>query len=304
VFKKLAPLALLLAFAGCGGGGGPKQNARPSLFRYDASAPLRFKDKGRVNRNYPIHVRDVSYAAPGGRVTAFLVVPPGKGPFPAVIYLAGTGEGRSALAVPATWLAARGAVALTVDSAFVHTKGPGPAGPLAHLREERDLTVQTIVDLRRGVDLLRSLSQVDPKQIGFVGFSEGAKLGAILAGVEHRIRAYDLMSAGSPTVESFAAGAPAGLQGPVARVLHQIDPVRYVRRAAPSALFFQDGSRDEYVPKAQLERVARAGSRPKLVHWYAAGHSLNKAAFRDQLAWLSRELGIHGPAVPGAQTGP
>jgi len=304
VFRKLAPLALVVVVAGCGGGGGPKQSARPSLFRYDASAPLGFRDRGRVNKDYPIQVRDVSYAAPGGRVTAYLVAPPGKGPFPAVLYLHGTGDNRSELTVPAAWLAARGAVGLAIDSAFVHTRGSGPADPLAHLRRERDLTVQTIVDLRRGVDLLRSLPQVDPKRIGFVGFSEGAKLGAILAGVEHRIRAFDLMSAGSPTVESFATAAPSGLQGPVARVLHQIDPVRYVRRAAPSALFFQDGSRDEYVPRAQLERVARAGSRPKLVHWYAAGHSLNKAAFRDQLVWLSRELGIHGPAVRGAATGP
>ena len=36
-----------------------------------------------MNRNYPIEIRDVSYASPGGddRVTAYLVKPPGKGPF-------------------------------------------------------------------------------------------------------------------------------------------------------------------------------------------------------------------------------
>lgn len=302
--KKLVAFVALVLAAGCGGGGASRPTSRPSLFHYDAKAPLRLKDRGRINHDYPIQVRDVSYASPGGRVTAYLVVPPGKGPFPAVLYLHGTGQNRSTLAVPAAWLAARGAVALTIDSAFVHTRGPGPTDPLAHLQQERDLIVQTIVGLRRGADFLRSLPQVDPKRIGFVGFSEGAKIGAILAGVEHRIRAFDLMSAGSPTVESFAAAAPAGLERPAARILRQIDPVRYVRQAAPSALFFQDGSRDEYVPRAQLERVARAASEPKQVRWYAAGHSLNKAAFRDQLDWLARELGIHGPVVPGAVTGP
>jgi dienelactone hydrolase len=294
--------------AGCGGGSSHHaartQFTAASLFRYDAGAPLRFRDRGRVNHDYPIQIRDVSYASPGGRVTAYLVVPPGKGPFPAVIYLAGTGEDRSTLAVPAAWLAARGAVALSVDSAFVHTRGPGPSDPLAHLRKERDLTVQTVVGLRRGVDLLHSLPQVDSKPIGFVGFSEGAKIGAILAGVDHRIRAFVLMSAGSPTVGSFAASAPAGSQAAVTSVLRQIDPVRYLRHAAPSALFFQDGRRDALVPRGQLARVERAGTQPKRVGWYAAGHSLNKAAFRDQLAWLSDELGIRGPVVPGAATGP
>jgi predicted esterase len=195
-------------------------------------------------------------------------------------------------------------VGLSVDSAFVHSRSAVPADPLARLRKERDLTVQTILGLRRGVDLLQSLPQVDPKRIGFVGFSEGAKIGAILAGVDHRIRAFALMSAGSPTVASFVAGLPPGEATGITRVLRQIDPVRYLGHAAPSSVFFQDGSLDQLVPHAQLVRVAQAATGPKRLQWYAAGHTLNKAAFRDQLAWLSSELGIHGPAVPGAATGP
>src|SRR5439155_26527144 len=144
--------------AGCGGGGAAKQSARPSLFRYEAGAPLRFRDRGRVNKDYPIQVRDVSYASPrGGRVPAFLVLPPAKGPFPAVIYLHGSGEDRTRLVVPAAWLAARGAVALVVDSEFVRAGDSGQGDPLHRLEEDRDLTAKTIVDLRRGVDLLRSL---------------------------------------------------------------------------------------------------------------------------------------------------
>ena len=304
MFKGVALVAFLVLAAGCGGGGAAKQRAEPPLFHDDARAPVRLRDRGRINHGYPIQVRDVSYAGARGRVSAFLVVPPGKGPFPAVLYLHGTAEDRTRLVVPAAWLAARGAVGLAIDSAFVHARGPIPAGPIARLRRERDLTVRTVVDLRRGVDLLQSLPQVDPHRIGFVGFSQGAKIGAILAAVEHRIRAFDLMSGGSPTPQSFVASAPASLRAPVLRILEQIDPVRYVRLAAPSALFFQDGSLDEYVPRAQLERLARAGSEPKRVRWYAAGHTLNAAAFRDQLTWLSHELGIRGPVVPGAATGP
>jgi dienelactone hydrolase len=296
-------LGVGLLAAGCGGGKAVATHA--SLFGYDRSAPLGFRDRGPVNHGYPIQVRDVSYASPrGGRVSAYLVVPPGKGPFPAVIYLHGSGEDRTRLVVPAAWLAARGAIGLAIDSAFVRASGPAPADPVGRLERERDLTAQTVVDLRRGVDLLASLPQVDAKRIGFVGYSSGAKIGAILAGVEPRIRAYDLMSGGSARLAAFVAAAPANLRTPLRRVLGQIDPLSYVGRARPSALFFPDGLADTVVPHVQLADLAAAGSEPKRIRWYHADHSLNARAFRDQLAWLSQELGIRGPAVPGSRTGP
>jgi dienelactone hydrolase len=308
VFRVCAAIVFVLLVAGCGGGnGGQRPSATPPhpLFDYDAGAPLRYRDQGRVNKGYPIQIRDVSYASPGGgRVRAFLVVPPGKGPFPGVIYLHGSGEDRTRLVVPAAWLAARGAVALVVDSEFVRTGGSGTGDPLKRLAEDRDLTARTLVDLRRGVDVLRSLPQVDGDRIGFVGYSAGAKVGAMLAGIEHRITAYDLMSGGSPTVRAFAAPAPARIRPLVRGILSQIDPFRFVRRAAPAALFFQDGLADEYVPRAQLAALAKAGSQPKRIRWYRAGHALNAQAYRDQLAWLSRELDVRGPVVARAQTGP
>ncbi len=297
-------LGVVLLAAGCGGGG--KSAARqPSLYGYDRTAPLGFRDRGTVNHGYPIQVRDVSYASPrGGRVTAYLVVPPGKGPFPAVLYLHGSGEDRTRLVVPAAWLAARGAIGLAIDSAFVHASGPEPTDPVKRLERERDLTAQTVVDLRRGIDVLASLPQVDAGRIGFVGYSGGAKIGAILAGVEPRIHAFDLMSGGAARVSTFVAAAPPSLRAPVRRVLGEVDPLRYVGRARPAALFFQDGLDDTVVPHAQLVALAAAGSRPKSVSWYRADHALDAQAFRDQLTWLSRELGINGPAVPGAATGP
>ena len=86
-------------------------------------------------------------------------------------------------------------------------------------------------------------------------------------------------------------------------MLGSIDPLRYVRRAAPAALLFQDGRRDRIVPRQALLALAHAGSRPKQVRWYPSGHGLDKEAYRDQLRWLSRELGLGGPVVPGAIAG-
>ena len=91
-----------------------QRQAESSPFAYDASAPLHYVDRGVVNHGYPIAVHDVSFTSSGKRVDAMLAVPPGKGPFPAVVYLHGTGGDRTELLVPATWMAARGVVALTI----------------------------------------------------------------------------------------------------------------------------------------------------------------------------------------------
>jgi dienelactone hydrolase len=300
----IACLAVCLA-AGCGHGSARRAAAPRLPFAYDRSAPLRYRDAGVVNRGYPIAVHDVSYASPkGGRVPAYLVVPPGRGRRPAVVYAHGSGGDRTQLLVPATWMAARGAVALTISAR--EARGPRPAvrrGEPA-LEQVRSIFVQNVVDVRRAVDVLRSLPDVDPHRIAFVGWSAGARLGAVVAGVDHRIRAFDLVSGGATPIAEYVRLAPQGLRARIREVLTELDPLRWVRRAAPSALFFQDGRHDEVVSHGALVRLARAGSEPKRVRWYDAGHAPSARAYRDQLAWLSGRLGLGGAVVRGVPSGP
>ena len=312
----LALVALLLA-GGCGGDDGESHGtvartaAEPPAtepvsaddpFAYDAAAPIRFRDLGRVNKASRLQVRDVRFAGAGGKdVAGYLVSPPGKGPYPAVVYLHGQGGDRLQLVGLAAWLAARGAVALTLDSPFVSSQPQGTG--MAALRSERDLAVRGIVDTRRAVDLLRSLPQVDDARIGLVGFSAGARSAAVLAGVEHRISSYVIWSGGSEPVSAYTSKLPAGLRAEAGSVLSTLDPLRWVKRSR-SALLFQDGRTDEVVPRAALERLYRAAPEPKELRWYAAGHQLDVPAYREQLDWLTAQLKIDGPRVPSADTGP
>jgi dienelactone hydrolase len=294
--------------AACGGGDErAEQRPRPpGLFAYDRSAPLAVRDLGVINRDYPIKVHDISFASPrGGRVPAYLVVPPGKGPYPAVIYLHGAGGSRLDFVVPATWLAARRAVALTIESSFVRSgRGAGAPG-LAGLRRDRELIVQDIVDLRRAVDYLQSLPQVDRGRIGFVGYSAGARTGAILAGAEGRIRTFVLMAGGAPSVAEFSRLVPPPSRASAARILADTDALRHIRKAASGTRFlFQNGLRDEVVPRAALEALTRAAPEPKDVRWYDDSHGLSLKQFRDHLDWLARKLRITGPKVEGARMGP
>ena len=298
-----------LAAAGCGSGAGTTGGAaRPrsaSPFRYDASAPLAYRNAGRVNSAYPIAVDDVSYAAPGGRVEGYLALPPGKGRVPAVIYLHGSGESRERFLLPAVWTAGRRAVGMTLTLPS-SSAGPPPSGltPAQSLERDRRIFAADVIAVRRAVDVLVGLPQVDPKRIGLVGWSLGARVAAVTAGAEPRIRATVLMSGGSPPVSAYVSQAPAALRSQVRSSLTQIDPLRWVARARPGSVMLQDGRRDEIVPRAALLALARAAPRGSVLRWYPAGHELDAQAYFDQLAFLQRKLPIRRPERAGGANRP
>jgi dienelactone hydrolase len=183
---------------------------------------------------------------------------------------------------------------------------PTPKGlsPVEDLRWQVDLQARDVLAVRRAIDLLARRPDVDPKRIGFVGWSAGAHTGAIVAGIEPRLRAVVLMSGGANPISSYTAQAPPPLRPAVRRYLGSIDPLRYLPRARPEALFLQDGRRDGIVPRAALDTLAHAAPHGARIRWYDAGHALDDTATRDQLTFLSTRLGIAGPPVPGARTGP
>jgi dienelactone hydrolase len=308
-----AALLLCLTASACGGSTGrdtrgqttPAPAPRGSTpFDYDASRPLDVRDAGRANKNYPIVLRDVSYASDGRRVEGFLALPPGAARRPGVVFLHGSGGDRGQLVVQAMWLAARGSVTLAITAPSARTKDTSQGlTPVQALRRQRDLSVRDVVAVRRAVDVLRARPEVDPARLGFVGWSAGARTGALLAGVEHRIGAFVLMSGGAAPVSVYASQAPAALRDDVRRLLGPVDPLRTIAKARPGTLLLQDGRQDEVVPRGALEDLATATPDGTDIRWYDAGHELDTKAYRDQLAWLARKLGIRDP-VPGALTGP
>lgn len=299
-----ALLGLIACAAACGGSGGQGQAGAAGPFAYDTAQPLRFVDRGRINQHYPIAVDDVSYTSGRDRINAYLVRPPGKrGRLPAVVYLHGAQGDRTEFLVPSTWIAARGAIALTITAPSTAVPVPKANG-VRFLRWQAQIQKRDVVAVRRAIDLLSARRDVDPKRIGFVGWSAGSHTGAILAGIEPRLRAVVLMSCGVAPVSEYAAVAPQALRRPIRRYLGSIDPLRYVARARASSLLLQNGRTDTVVPRAALQAVVQAAPRGTSVRWYDAGHALNNRAYRDQLAFLAAKLKVNGPTVAGAATGP
>jgi dienelactone hydrolase len=290
---RLLAVFLLAFVAGCGTSSTPSSRSpapRGGVFSYDAFAPLQYVDRGRVNsRDSTLAVHDVSFTSDGRRVDGYLVVPPGRGRRPAVVFVHGSGGDRTELLPEAGLLAAWGVVALTITAPSA-TAQSSAATPGQVLGEMRAVAIDDVVAVRRAVDVLASLPFVDERRIGYLGWSAGARTGALVAAAEPRLRALVLLSAGAAPISAYAAAAPPALRTRVRRELGSVDPLRYVARARPGSLLLEDGRRDAIVPRAALLNVVHAAPRGTIVRWYDATHALDRAAYRDAFAWLVRRL--------------
>ena len=295
----MACLVLATSLAGCG-----SSNAIPRLtFGYDTSAPLAYVDGGRINKpSYPIAIHNVSFQSGNVQIDGFLLVPPGTGRRPAVVFVHGSGGDRQELLAQAAWLAARNVVTLTITEPSTSSPPAQPKNEDAFVRQVRDVQVQDTVAVRRAVDLLQALPQVDPERIGYVGWSAGAKTGVFLAASDHRVKALVLLSAGAAPLDEFVANAPPSLQSSVREILGSIDPIRYIAYAPSGSVLLEDGTKDEVVPHSALLNIIHAAPSGTTVHWYKAKHALDNAAYHDAFTWLAGKLPVDGPRVPGAVT--
>jgi dienelactone hydrolase len=279
------------------------------LYDYNRNAPLEFREAG-VESREGVSVHDISYASPrGGRVPGYLVVPQGPGPFAGIIFMHGAGGSRAGTLSQAIMYAKTGAVCLAIDAPMSGGRAIPGEQFLDYRQPERtrDAFIQTVVDLRRAVDLLLSRPDVDPNRLGYVGGSFGAFVGGVLSGVEKRIRAYALPSglasineATVATVTQARQTLPKDQLEKSFEVIDAVSAVYYVSHAAPAALLFQNGDNDAGVPRASAERLHRAASDPKTIRWYDGGHGLNNQAVLDRADWLRRQIGI-GPLDPAAK---
>jgi dienelactone hydrolase len=272
-------------------------------FGYDSSAPLGYVDRGRVDpRTDPIAVHDISFRSDGDRIDGYLLLPPRRGRHPAVVFVHGSGGDRRELLTQAGWLAARNVVTLTITEPSTSNPPTSAVGAIAVLNQVRDAQVSDVIAIRRSVDVLQSLPEVNPRRIGYLGWSAGAKTGAFVAASEPRVKALVLLSAGADPLDAFVAAAPPTLRRAVRLILDSVDPIKYIAAARPGSVLLEDGTKDEIVPHAALLDIVHAAPKGTTVRWYAAPHALDRAAYHDAFDWLQRKLPIDGPNVRGAPT--
>lgn len=169
------------------------------IFAYDATKPLNLAIGKSETPSAGATVSEISYnSGKGGCVPGYLVVPSGKGPFAAIVYMHWGQGNKSEFLSEAVEMAQRGAIGIMIDAPYWRPDVPPPAKG-KEAESERDGYIQMVVDLRRAVDVLVSRKDVDPHRIGYVGHSLGATWGAPLAAAEKRIKVFVLMG-GLPNV--------------------------------------------------------------------------------------------------------
>jgi dienelactone hydrolase len=271
-------------------------------FEYDAKAPLEMKALGTEKRGEAT-VYDITYASPkGGVVPAYLVVPAqGKGPFAGVIWghwywTNSEMRNRKQFLDEAVALAPAGVVSLLTDGPVAR---PGYVADNDLLSEKRNAEkVQQVIDMRRGVDLLLTRKDVDPKRIAFVGHSYNASVGATLSGVDHRFKAFVLMAGSISDEVNIKMGVyeqfrqqvgPEKFDAYMASHAY-LDEGKFVSHAAPATVFLQYATQEPSLTPAVAREFEKIVSEPKQLKIYEAPHALNREARRDRIAFLTEQL--------------
>jgi len=154
---------------------------------------------------FPYRAEEVVYEGEGGvRLAGTVTVPPGEGPFPAVVLLTGSGAqdrdqtilGHRPFAVIADRLGRSGVAVLRADDRGVG----GSAGDLA--RAELD---DLAADALAGVRLLAGRPEVAAGRVGLLGHSEGGAVAALAAARSPEVAFLVLLAApGVPGAEITA----------------------------------------------------------------------------------------------------
>ena len=231
------------------------------LFAYHSTVPFDVKENG-VHVDGGATVRDITYMGEAGQpVDAFLVVPSGSGPFPAVLFEHGMGETRDTFIDEAVALAQA-----------QHVVGLVPTRPITPANSGTDEAILQMREMRHGFDLLVSQPGVDASRLGYAGFSMGAVIGSEIVAFEPRIKTAVLIE-GVPNVAQ-----------------NWLDTAVLAPHVANASLFFQFGSGDTNYNTDDANAWAALYKGSTQVKWYASGHAPSQEFMDDATAWFSTNL--------------
>lgn len=280
--RGVVPLALAVA-VGCACLSACGQSAQRSVdpFAYDASRPLDVQSTA-LGRRGAVTLEAITYTtADGQRVPALFARPPR--PVACLIYQGPLGSTKEQAAPIWTGAAKLGLATFTIDvrgSGARVSGSPPPEEVLHNADRVRRFLIETVIDLRRGLDYLETRPECG-RRIGFLGSSQGGLLGALLAGDDSRIRSAVLTSITATWHGSLAAGHSLVLPGIAAHpaqlraavnVLAPFDAARWVARIAPRPVMLVHGLDDPLAPLPLALELDAAAREPKVALYYRGGH--------------------------------
>jgi dienelactone hydrolase len=167
------------------------------LKRVKDTAGLELRRPQMPVKPYPYRDEDVRYenkSAPGVTLAATITIPQGKGPFPAVLLICGSGQhdrdetifGHKPFLVLADYLTRKGVIVLRADKRG-YAKSTGDY--------TKATTADFATDAEAGIAYLMSRPEVNPHKIGLIGHSEGGVIAPLVAARNSNV-AFIVMMAG------------------------------------------------------------------------------------------------------------
>lgn len=292
---------------------------RLSYYQYDRNLPLNatlkpLPESGSKNR---VRSRLDYDSIHDLRVSATFTLPKQfSAPYPAVLLVHGSGGNKdtSYIQWASETLVAQGYATLSIDTQYHGDRArPGRSGEI-HMPDSytmRDAWVQSVVDLRRAVDFLESRTDIDKSHIGYMGFSQGGMLGAVLGGVEARISAFCLAVPGGGLVqivehidrypvlrEHWPIRVTPSIMQTIRDITNVTDPIYFVGRIAPRPLLIIVAKHDEIIPPEASQALVEAAHarEPEQVKRWESGHVLNPNALFDVRNFFVTNFGKRTPA--------
>lgn len=301
-------LVLVLTLASCTQAqNSPSKYDADLIFGYDKNLPLSPQET-LTEETAQYRVYKVTYrSARDQRVPAFLILPknPSEEKLPCVILMHGLGGDKRMFQMLWGPLTQAGYALFAIDAQYHGERKPSDDLPFFGIYpyRARDALIQTVIDLRRGVDYLQTRKEIDPDRIGYIGASMGGIIGSMFAGVDERVKAPVLLVAGGDwkilmeksTLSMWRDAAKNTPQqmAEALRVMDVVDPVNWVGRIAPRPVLFINGDADEVVPVESNRALHNAAGEPKKIVWYKGGHVPPPTDWFTVIGEVTRWLDTH-----------
>jgi fermentation-respiration switch protein FrsA (DUF1100 family) len=281
-----------------------------AFYDYDRQLPLevRITDEQQVpaSENEPAH-RRITLSFMNNRderIPAMIWIPAKSGVrAPCSFFLHGLGGNKSNAAPFAVELLKQGYATMALDAAYHGERAAGKQpmyGTTFH--RLRDGYMQTVVDYRRAMDYLETRNDIDSRRVTLIGLSMGAIIGAVLGGVETRIKCPVLLVGGADrglmsrlsqidVWKKIRAENPTLDFDEISRIMAPADALNFVDKISPRPLLMINGTKDDIVPVEANKLLHRTAREPKKIVWLESGHSLPRAQVLPIIfEWLGKYL--------------
>ena len=197
----------------------PAIAAAPDYYDYDSTSRFTFSETptGMVDG---IRVLRIEYPSPvitpyaeDNTVTAYLFLPPGRGPHPAMVALHewNPGSTNGGFRLCRAIASADVAALLVVEPFSLNRRANEPRGEDANILSSSvpgmsQALRQVALDVRRGLDYLALRPDVDPERLGLCGISLGGIVSGVVAKVDPRVKVVLSLAGGADFAHGFWNG--------------------------------------------------------------------------------------------------